>query len=124
VAGFVGDTSLFKGWITKNSDGAHLRTENGVNVLLEDGPHVEGSEATAFVRPEWISLLAKQQLPRADMPVGTVERVMFFGSSRDYLVRHAGTLMRVKSSNSPLEFDVGDEVGLDFRVRVLPGNPS
>ncbi|CAI1162268.1 ABC transporter ATP-binding protein [Serratia entomophila] len=118
VARFVGETTFFEGALVHADNGTHLCTAAQFNIPLDDVSDDAGTgPAIAFVRPEWISL---EKTLDADAMIGKVERIMYFGATRDYLIRHEDSLIRVKSTDTQRNLCVGDDVAISFVARLLP----
>jgi ABC-type Fe3+/spermidine/putrescine transport system ATPase subunit len=120
VARFVGETTFFEGVVEERDSKPLLRTAANVAVpLSEDARAAVGRPGKAFVRPEWITL-SDGVADSSSLPVGTIERVMFFGATKDYLVKLGEATIRVTTAGEYQRFKVGDRVGLCFAARLLP----
>jgi len=121
VARFVGETTFFEGAVEHGATGAVMRLQDGsVIPLMPDAQRSDLAAGTAFVRPEWIRLAAADGAVVDSAPVGKVERIMFFGSTSDYLVRNGDRLIRVRAPSGASRFQEGDEVKLEFSASLLP----
>jgi len=120
VARFVGETTFFEGRVEPGANGSILRTADGALIPLQSGTEVGSFEAKAFVRPEWIQLKRMDRTSSEHMLTGRIERIMFFGSTSDFLVRQGSRLIRIKSAGGSKEFRQGDEVALEFTACLLP----
>lgn len=120
VARFVGETTFFEGRVEQGSTGVVLKAVDGSMIPLQDGTSAEAVEGVAFVRPEWIQLRKTDPAFAGLLPTGKIERVMFFGSTSDYLVRQGERLIRVKSAGTSQGFKTGDDVVLQFSACLLP----
>lgn len=121
VARFVGETSFFEGAVQQKSEQLVLQSASDGEIPLDSAsvrPGVQGG--TAFLRPEWVTLTNAQQAEVAGYPLGKVEQVMFFGATKDYLVRFRSSLIRVTTGGDNAQHAVGDVVGLQFAARLLP----
>jgi ABC-type Fe3+/spermidine/putrescine transport system ATPase subunit len=120
VARFVGETTFFEGVMEKRDSKPVLSTAGNVLVPLSEDARAEvGRPGKAFVRPEWITL-SDGAAESSSLPVGTIERVMFFGATKDYLVKLGEATIRVTTAGEYQRFKVGDRVGLCFAARLLP----
>jgi len=121
VARFVGETTFFEGQLEQGNGRTNLRTLIGESITIEDDvTAINGHDGVAFVRPEWITLIKPEQVQDSSLPMGRVERIMFFGSSSDYLIRLGSSLVRVKTAGANHCFQIGDRVALQFVARLLP----
>lgn len=124
VARFVGEAFFFDGRI--EDAGAHkvLRLADGSVVPVQGNGAAAGEGAVAFVRPEWIEL-GKPEPGNAEIELrGTVERLMFFGQSSDYLIKVGDRQLRAKRRDGTGDLSPGDAVTLRCVARVLPGSES
>ncbi|WP_166648546.1 ABC transporter ATP-binding protein [Phyllobacterium brassicacearum] len=122
VAGFVGEACFFEGRIEGNGQAKTLRLSDGTAVPIRGNGIQVGQSAVAFVRPEWIDLNKLDISLSPGSPQGTIERLMFFGQSSDYLVRLGDRQLRVKYKSDGPRLAPGDTVALCCVARVLPGN--
>jgi ABC-type Fe3+/spermidine/putrescine transport system ATPase subunit len=120
VARFVGETTFFEGRIEERGIKAVLRTAHGMEIPLRGAPPSGEIQGVAFVRPEWILLTKPDRCVSEPMPTGRIERIMFFGSTRDFLIRFGETQIRVKAAGALDHFKTGDEVALQFAAHLLP----
>ncbi|BBD40246.1 ABC transporter ATP-binding protein [Aminobacter sp. Y103A] len=124
VARFVGEAFFFEGSVEGNGTAKTLRLSDGAAVPIKGNGVQVGQEAVAFVRPEWVGLSRLDMAFEPGMPKGTVERLMFFGQSSDYLVRLGDRQLRVKHRSDGMEFKPGDDVALRCIAQVLPRSGS
>ncbi len=120
VARFVGEAFFFRGSIERREGGSRLRLADGSAVPVEGDVAADG-DGLAFVRPEWITLGRLDPRQETDVPRGTVERLMFFGQSSDYLVALGERQMRVKRRPDAPELQPGDAVAIHCTARALRG---
>jgi ABC-type Fe3+/spermidine/putrescine transport system ATPase subunit len=117
IARFVGETTFFDGALERHGDQLMLHTGATGRIPVEaSAGSREGARAVAFVRPEWIALTP----PNEAVAQGTVEQIMFFGATKDYLVRFGDALIRVTTGGDVKTFGIGDTAGLRFVARLLP----
>lgn len=119
VARFVGEAFFFKGSIGSAGSG-QLVLETGNAVAVKSDAAIARGNAVAFVRPEWVSLSKIESQLNPDALRGTIERLMFFGQSSDYIVRVGNEHMRVKRRNEDAVLQEGDTVAIICTPRVLP----
>jgi ABC-type Fe3+/spermidine/putrescine transport system ATPase subunit len=120
VARFVGETTFFEGYCEKIDGADYLRTSENYLVPLETNSDAAIVRGTAFVRPEWITLNEYSPSSQPKLPVGRIENAMFFGASKDYLVRLGTSLIRVTTGGECRRYNIGDQVALHFYARLLP----
>jgi spermidine/putrescine ABC transporter ATP-binding subunit len=120
VARFVGETTFFEGRIEQRGTNAILRTAQGLKIPLHSTTSSGEMDRVAFVRPEWIILTKTDQPDTESIPRGKIERIMFFGSTKDYLVSLGEKQIRIKTTGSKDHFNMGDEVVLKFSAHLLP----
>ena len=121
VAGFVGEACFFEGAMEgREGDDARIRMADGSAVPLAGEGFCNGKKALSFVRPEWIGLSKLAPGESSALPTGTIERLMFFGQSSDYLILLAdGRQLRVRYRPDAPDFAPGDRVRLDCTARLL-----
>ncbi len=92
VARFIGMSNVVKG---KALDAGTVSFA-GVPLRVSGGPLKAGSEAAVSIRQHQIELFAKEPAVKDNVIPAKVQRQVFLGSSRDYMVEVAGgTLLRV-----------------------------
>ncbi|MDW9626878.1 ABC transporter ATP-binding protein (plasmid) [Sinorhizobium meliloti] len=119
VARFVGEAFFFKGDIGGGNSGQLVLQDGNAVAIKSDGP-ITGGKAVAFVRPEWVSLSKLESQLSPDALRGTVQRLIFFGQSSDYIVRVGDEHMRVKRRSGDAALNEGDTVAIICSARVLP----
>ncbi len=119
VARFVGEAFFFKGSID-GSNSSELLLESGNAISVRSNSPVAGGKAVAFVRPEWVSLSRLDVHLNPKALRGTVERLMFFGQSSDYIVRVGDEHMRVKRRRDDAALAEGDTVAINCIATLLP----
>jgi putative spermidine/putrescine transport system ATP-binding protein len=129
VAQFLGESSLFHGVATRDSDGYVVRALGGT-LRAQRGNVLDGDPAALVVRPERIRLLPVEQgEPAGNAVRGRVRQEIYLGSSRKLMVELAdGSQVLVRESAGDISAGrTGDEVWLTFRqedAAVLPTGPS
>jgi spermidine/putrescine transport system ATP-binding protein len=93
VAGFVGDSNRWNGWVMETANG-HVRVETtaGLNLACTAGAGQglrPGDRVEVFVRPEFIRTKRGNAAPAADDDVleGTVDSLLFNGANSRVLLR-------------------------------------
>jgi ABC-type Fe3+/spermidine/putrescine transport system ATPase subunit len=119
VAGFVGEAFFLRGTAERNPAGDVIRLPDG-SVVPVVGEVESDQETVAFIRPEWVELSAVATDSYQNQARGTIERLMFFGQSSDYLVRFAGRQMKVKRRADTPAFKQGEQVAIACTARALP----
>lgn len=119
VARFVGEAFFFKGEIGDNNSSELVLAGGNAVAVKSDMPTASG-KATAFVRPEWVTLSKLESQLNPEALRGTVERLMFFGQSSDYIVRLGEEHMRVKRRSGDAVLSEGDTVAITCIARLLP----
>jgi ABC-type Fe3+/spermidine/putrescine transport system ATPase subunit len=122
VARFVGEAFFFGGRIEDAGSSQVMRLPDGAVVPVEGIVPANGEQAVAFVRPEWIELRNSEPDAEPAGLRGTVERLMFFGQSSDYLVKVGDRQLRAKRRDGSTGLSPGDDVTLRCVARVLPGS--
>ncbi|MCZ7976426.1 ABC transporter ATP-binding protein [Agrobacterium tumefaciens] len=117
VARFVGEAFFFKGEVTGSNE---LVLDGGNAVAVKSDVPAAAGKAVAFVRPEWVSLSKLESQLNPEALRGTVERLMFFGQSSDYIVRVGDEQMRVKRHSGDAALAEGDTVAINCIARLLP----
>jgi ABC-type Fe3+/spermidine/putrescine transport system ATPase subunit len=120
VARFVGETSFFEGQVEQHEQQLYLNSKAEGYIPIETAHAKPNATGTAFLRPEWVTLRDASFAETHGFPVGKVEQIMFFGATKDYLVRFRSALIRVSTSGKSSEYGIGDLVGLQFIARMLP----
>lgn len=126
VAGFVGEAHFFDGTIVYHLGEQGLETDDGTIVPVQGEAKV-GEIRRAFVRPEWMQLAHCDEFPDSNLPRVTVERLIFFGKTTEYLVNLGNERLRVAQSKTRPAHLQGDNALLKCRARLLPlelGNAS
>jgi len=83
VAGFIGESNLFRARVTDRGEAA---LENDIRFRLPEGPRPDGAEVGLLLRPERPRLLVNGE--RADnMFAGTVVEVIYLGETIKYRLR-------------------------------------
>lgn len=119
VAGFVGEAHFFDGTIVSHLGEHGLQTDDGTIVPVQGEASV-GEKRRAFVRPEWMQLAHCDEFPDSNLPRVTVERLIFFGRTTEYLVNLGNERLRVaQSTTRPTHFQ-GDIALLKCEARLLP----
>ncbi|SEP86741.1 ABC transporter ATP-binding protein [Natrinema salaciae] len=133
IEGFLGDTNFVDGEVERTTgDSVHVETELGRTIVLPTGrPEAlsAGDAVTLSVRPEVLSIESAEsdasseqrgQPVRTDgsttnAVVGTVENVLYRGSTVRYSVAVDGTSVFVERTVSDSgAFDAGDEIRIDW----------
>lgn len=88
VADFLGETNLFDGAVVPNGSHARLESDFEVHIDSEMIPNtgVSGTEITYTIRPESLEI-GKSDLNMENMWQGTIENVIYKGSTTSYEVR-------------------------------------
>lgn len=120
VASFVGEAFFFRGPVETFARDRRIRLSSGASVCVNGDLPATATEAVAFVRPEWVNLSKLDAQQNLDAPHGTIERLMFFGQSSDYLVRIDDRQMRVKRHAEGPALEAGDTVTISCTARALP----
>jgi putative spermidine/putrescine transport system ATP-binding protein len=129
VAQFLGESSLFHGVATGETDGCAVQSL-GSTLRAHRGEVASGEPATLVVRPERIRLLPIDQAQPAGNSVrGRVRQEIYLGSARKLAIELAdGSQVLVRESAGDVSASrPGDEVWLTFRAEdaaVLPADPG
>jgi putative spermidine/putrescine transport system ATP-binding protein len=120
VADFLGTANFFDGTLERNGEGFHIRLEHGDVVACADPGIAAGSEVSAIVRPERITLASDG----ADgLPV-RVSDVIYLGQSvRYHLETRQGHEIVAASTDRGIRFAPGESVRLTWPrddVWVIP----
>ncbi len=120
VADFLGTANFFDGVLERNGESFHIRLEQGEKVACADPGMTAGSEVSAIVRPERITLApdAEDGLP------ARVSDVIYLGQSvRYHLETHHGQEIITASTDRGIRFAPGEPVRLTWQrddVWVIP----
>ncbi|WP_226479425.1 ABC transporter ATP-binding protein [Natrinema amylolyticum] len=136
IEGFLGDTNFVEGTVRRTtSDSVHVDTELGREVVIptangDADALTDGDSVTLSLRPEVLSIEPAEsagseaeetaQAVRADgsttnSVVGTVENVLYRGSTVRYSVDVEGTSVFAERTVSDSgEFDAGDEIRISW----------
>jgi putative spermidine/putrescine transport system ATP-binding protein len=129
VAQFLGESSLFHGVATGETDGCAVQSL-GSTLRAHRGEVASGEPATLVVRPERIRLLPIDQAQPAGNSVrGRVRQEIYLGGARKLVIELAdGSQVLVRESAGDVSASrPGDEVWLTFRAEdaaVLPADPG
>ena len=87
VAGFIGESNIFKGTVTSLTDtGAHLRIEDGSEHFFKGASNLAaGREACFCLRPEKLYFVEKGS--GEGCLRGVIEEVIYVGETKRYLIR-------------------------------------
>ncbi len=126
VAAFIGDTNFLRGQVVSLVDSEYSRAAIdglGEVVLFNDRPLSVGDPVNLSIRPEKFSLLpSPPDDPRVNAVAGTVEDVIYLGSSTRYWVRcgHAGRhLFSVERQHSRFFLDEDKPLTWESEVWVV-----
>jgi spermidine/putrescine transport system ATP-binding protein len=89
VAGFIGEANILDGRTERRSDGrCVVQRPDGVTFLLPDQPGLsDGRQVRIAVRPEWLDLFLRGQVPPGENALdGVVREVVFLGETIHVLV--------------------------------------
>jgi len=118
VARFIGGTNILRGPHLGNN----LVRCGGITLRCGQGTPAASGDTAVSIRPQEI-LLTERVAEGVNRVRGTVERQVYLGASRDYLVRLPGdTALRVIAPRE-LDFAAGREVTVEFppaSCRALP----
>jgi iron(III) transport system ATP-binding protein len=110
VARFVGSTNVLRG----RRAGAREADCDGLRLTCETGDFPEDGAAIVSIRPHRIGLGAPDSNPHQGITTGIVERAIYLGSQRHYIVAlDVGTKLQVLTS-SDTRAAVGERVGLSL----------
>ena len=108
VARFVGSTNILRG----RRAGAREADCDGLRLTCETGDFPEDGAAIVSIRPHRICLGAPDSNPHQGITTGIVERAIYLGPQRHYIVAlDVGTKLQVLTS-SDTRAAVGERVGL------------
>jgi spermidine/putrescine ABC transporter ATP-binding subunit len=122
VAGFVGESNLLRGTLSRAVDGAlRLITAGGAELALPPGAPAAAGAATVLVRPEALRITLDGPGGRTGLP-GTVEEALYLGPLRKYTVRiNPAEALTVRQPGEPgaRELAAGDRVRVEWDPRDL-----
>ena len=119
VARFIGSTNIFRG--TRAGD--RLAQCDGLTLACAAGNFCDNGTAIVSIRPHCIRLGAPDPTPEKNRAAGVVERAVYLGAQRHYLVAlESGPRVQVLTQ-ADISAKVGERVGLTFpteNCRALP----
>lgn len=126
VAEFIGDANFFNGHLTDTADS--FNTNGGTTLTVNYGKTPTGTPSV-FVRPERMDITARGNGDNGNVIPGTVENVLFVGSTTRYHVDTADGELLVERQNQHVdaEFAAGDAVDVTWPIadtRVVTDNPA
>jgi len=116
VASFIGETNLFEGRVEAAAGGAVTLASEGIPIRVP-GNAAAGARASVSVRPEKIAIASALDELENSFP-GTVDDVIYQGSTTSYQVRLAGgrsIAVAVQNVEAGLRHGVGDAVMVGWR---------
>lgn len=123
VAEFIGESNRFEAVTTKiQHDGSARMSIGEVGFYVSGKTHTvplrEGQKITVFLRPEAIKLSALEATNTSNNEAmsGTIEEIIFVGSTRKYLVNLQGQvrLTALETTLGAAQFSIGDTVALTW----------
>jgi ABC-type Fe3+/spermidine/putrescine transport system ATPase subunit len=121
VAGFVGDSNLFFGAVTRSSDaGVEILTDEGLTIRAAPRDAAPGEKTILYIRPEAIAPAALDGVP-ADLNglPGRVTAAAYQGSSVAYEIDVRGKSIRAHVVHPKRLFERGDEVAVVFDPKAI-----
>jgi putative spermidine/putrescine transport system ATP-binding protein len=123
VADFVGDNNLLDGVVVSHNGQTSVVQVTGIGtVSCRKSAEPVGGRVTLAVRPEHLTV--GDFAPDWNQIIGTVQDVVYTGSSTRYWIEAAGgyrCLLRVSNTVHAVRYVVGDRITLSFRPQdVIP----
>ena len=120
VAKFIGESNFFEGRTRRQGPHWELEWPSGGSARIPDHPQLEpGKSARIAVRPEWMDVLAPEDVPPGENAVaGTIQDVIYLGETMHVLVQvpHVGTVtVAVRNEGQlikPLRWKRGDSAAV------------
>ena len=116
VAGFVGDSNLFFGAVTRSSEGGvEILTDEGLTIRAAPRDTAPGEKTILYIRPEAVALASLDGVS-ADLNrlPGRITAAAYQGSSVAYEIDVQGKSIRANVVHPKTVFERGDKVAVVF----------
>lgn len=118
VAGFIGETNLIEGTLTRSKGGSSFRTDSGLEILVKPGGSLLSGKVRVSIRPEKIQLgLDTKNLDNRFE--GRIVDLVYQGDSSTYTILLPGrTKLTVTQQNSDASrvYEIGQVVAVGWPV--------